>query len=314
MRSYTSGSKTLSPTQAIVLLLVLTCCYLLALELAARLLLPHLSHTAGRIATDYLAAKKLPRKWADGSDSVLIVGNSLLADGIDRTDLKQRMPGYHVALYPFEATTYLDWYFGLRRLFAEGSRPSLVVLSVSLRHVLSDSTNEESFARFMMRIDDLMSVSRAAKLDMMSTSEYFFAHFSEWLATRAGIRNELLTKWLPGAQLLVERFWTRGSAVPVTAVHLAVERLREMRDLCNAYGARFALLVPPSPSVADPVRESVSEAAQVGVTVLLPYYPGEMPREAFRDGFHLNSQGAARFTERTAAELRRAFPPSPTPP
>jgi hypothetical protein len=289
MHLFTSGSKALNPTQAIVLLLALTGCYLCALELGTRLLLPHLSHTQHRIATDYPAARSLPRKWPDGSDSVLIVGNSLLVDGIDRTDLQRRMLGYHIALYPVEATTYLDWYFGLRRLFAEGSRPSVVILTVNVRHVLSDSTNGESFARFMMKMSDLMDVSRAAKLNLMSTGTYFFANLSEWLGTRVWIRNALLAEWLPDAPLLVVHLSTRGSEIPVTAMPLAAARLQKMRDLCNSYGAGFALLIPPYLDVGDLPSALVSEAAQLGVTVLLPYRPGEMPAADFADGFHLNS-------------------------
>src|SRR5437773_7527962 len=151
MRSSISDSRALNPTEAMVLLLALAGCYLGALELAARLLLPHLSQAQHRSAADYGVARSLPRRWPDGSASVLIVGNSLLVDGIDRVDLQRRMPGYHIALYPVEGTTYLDWYFGLRRLFSEGARPSLVILAVSVRHVLSDSTNGEAFARSIDR-------------------------------------------------------------------------------------------------------------------------------------------------------------------
>src|ERR1700686_686520 len=241
MRLSTSDSEVLNPSRAIVLLLALACVYLCTLEMATRLLLPYLSHTQHRLTTDYFVARSLPRKWPDGSDSVLIVGNSLLVDGIDRTDLQRRMPGYHVALYPVEATTYLDWYFGLRRLFAEGSRPSVVILTVNVRHLSSDSTNGEAFARSMMKMSDLMSVSRAAKLNMMSTSTYFFANLSEWLGTRVWIRNALLAEWLPGAPLLVVHLSTRAAAVPVTATHLPAARLQKMRDICQSYGAGFAL-------------------------------------------------------------------------
>jgi hypothetical protein len=313
MHLFTSGSKALNPTQAIGLLLALACGYLGALELATRLALPDISQTQHRIATDYLAARSLPRKWPDGADSVLIVGNSLLLDGIDRLDLQRRMPGYHLALYPVEATTYLDWYFGLRRLFAEGSRPSLVMLTLSVRQVLSDSTNGEAFARSMMRMSDLPRVSAAANLNMMSTGSYFFANLSEWLGTRTSIRNALLEEWLPSAPLLVAHFSTRGAAVPINRLHLAAARLQKMRDTCQSYGAGFALLIPPAPGAED-LASLLSEAGQLGVTVLLPYRPGEMPAADFTDGFHLNSQGAARFTERTAAVLRRAFPLSRTTP
>src|SRR5256714_14544750 len=176
MRSSISDSRALNPTEAMVLLLALAGCYLGALELAARLLLPHLSQAQHRIAAGFRVARSLPRRWPDGSASVLIVGNSLLVDGIDRVDLQRRMPGYHVALYPVEGTLYLDWYFGLRRLFSEGSRPALVILAVRVRGGLSDSTDGEAFARSMMNIRDLPGVSRAPKLDRMSPSGDSFAN------------------------------------------------------------------------------------------------------------------------------------------
>src|SRR5207237_4217747 len=289
MRSSISGSRALNPTEAMVLLLALAGCYLGALELAARLLLPHLSQAQHRIVADYRVARSLPRRWSDGSASVLMVGNSLLVDGIDRVDLQRRMPGYHVALYPVEGTLYLDWYFGLRRLFSEGSRPALVILTVSVRQVLSDSTNGEAFARSMMKMSDLMSVSAAAKLNMMSTSIYFFASLSEWLGTRVWIRDGLLAEWLPRAPLLAARLTTRGAAIPLTAVPLAAARLQKMRDLCNSHGAGFALLIPPELGAGDLAAALVAEAAQLGVTVLLPFRAGELPPVDFRAGFHPNA-------------------------
>src|SRR2546421_6278600 len=174
MRSSISGSKALTPTHAMVLLLALAGCYLGVLELAARLLLPHLSQAQHRIAADYRVARSLPRTWSDGSASVLIVGNSLLVDGIDRVDLQRRMPGYHIALYPVEGTLYLDWYFGLRRLFSEGSRPALVILAVSGRPAVSGSNGGEALARILMDMSDPPEGSRGAKADIVSTTRYFF--------------------------------------------------------------------------------------------------------------------------------------------
>src|SRR5204862_2696796 len=246
----------------LVLVLGLAGCYVGALESAARLLQPHLSQAQHRIAGDYRVARSLPRRWPDGSASVLIVGNSLLVDGIDRVDLQRRMPGYHVALYPVEGTLYLDWYFGLRRLFSEGSRPSLVILAVSVRHVLSDSTNGEAFARSMMNMSDLPEVSRAAKLNTMSTGSYFFANLSEWLGTRAWTRDALLEKWLPGGPLLAAHMWTRAAALPVTAPHLAAARLQKMQDPCNSYRGGFSSLSAPALHARATVPALVAEAAR----------------------------------------------------
>jgi hypothetical protein len=206
MHSSTLDSRNARPNQALVLLLALALCYACALELATRVVLPRISHLEGRLAADYAAARHLTPKSADGSVSLLIVGNSLLLDGIDRKDLQRRLPLRHVVVYPIESTTYLDWYFGLRRLFAEGSRPATVIVALTPQQVLSGSTDGERFARSLMQMSDLPRVARAAKLDAMTTSDYFFANLSAWLGARTTVRNALLNSWLPNAPSLVARF------------------------------------------------------------------------------------------------------------
>ena len=68
-------------------------------------------------------------------------------------------------MYPIEDTTYLDWAYGLRRLLAGGSRPSVVVMCISAKHLLSDATDGEGFAYFLMRLRDLPEVARGRALE-----------------------------------------------------------------------------------------------------------------------------------------------------
>ena len=90
-----------------------------------RTVVPRMSKGQQREVEDRRAAVLLQPRMPDGSTSILVVGNSLLLHGIDRARLQREMGSrYHVVLYPIEGTTYLDWYFGLRRLFADGARPS----------------------------------------------------------------------------------------------------------------------------------------------------------------------------------------------
>ena len=85
-----------------------------------------------RMAQDARLAGKLTPQSAGGARTVLLIGNSLLEQGVDRQELQERMrPHYAVSYYPIEGTTYLDWLYGLRRLFAGGARPSAVVLCIS---------------------------------------------------------------------------------------------------------------------------------------------------------------------------------------
>jgi len=236
-----------------------------------------------------------------------VVGNSLLLRGIDRARLQRAMGSrYHVALYPIEGTTYLDWYFGLRHLFADGARPSMLVLCISVRQLVYDQTAGEGFAHTMMSIADLPAVVRASHLDMMTASAYFFANRSAWLGGRSSLHNGLLERWLPNASTLARFLTVRDpaslSADPAT-ISRALQRLGDAASLCGSYGARFVFLVPPSLNPSDPAEAVRSAAELTGLPVLVPYRSGEMPGAAFSDGFHLNPDGAVLFTDRAATAL-----------
>ena len=272
-----------------------------------RVELPKFSELLRRETHDRNAALATRPMMSDGSVSVLMVGNSLLLAGIDRVRLAQTMgPQFHAVLYPIENTDYLDWQFGLRRLFAEGARPSAVVLVMDQFQMLSDQTKGEEFAYSLMQIGDLPAVVRASHLDTMTTSAYFFSHFSALLGQRAHLRNGLLSRWLPNANELALHLTARN-APPMNASQSAVQevigRLKEMQRLCLEYRADFIYLVPPSLNPANPAKTVRSTAAQDDVKVLVPFLPLELPEVDFSDRYHLTSDGAELFTDRVARTL-----------
>lgn len=307
MRSSISDSKGLNARAAIVLLLGTLVLYFCVLEASTRLIVPSFSEGERRMRNDYRAALALLPTTPAGSRTVLVVGNSLLLRAVVRSQLENNLPRtYAVRLFPIEATTFFDWYFGLRRFFAEGSRPGVVILCMSLRHLTSDSTDGARFAHFMMQWTDLPEVKKTTGLDMMNASNYFFANMSSWLGMSSSVRNALLEKLIPDAASLVADF-AQVQPVPLAAnpavIRRSLERLRELKDLCETYGAHFIMLIPPTLNRTDPAPAVALAAGNEGISVLIPYQPAELPAKAFSDGFHLNRQGAELFTSRLGKEL-----------
>jgi len=300
--SSTSDSKDVSASAAIAILLAALAVYFCVLEATMRLVVPLLSAGAQRELQDNRAALALRPTTSQGSRTVLVIGNSLLLSGVVGPQLRHSLaPRYAVQLYPVENTRFLDWYFGLRRLFARGSRPAVVILCMNIRQLASNATAGEAFAHQMMQMSDLMQVQRLAGLDMMRTSDYFFANLSSWIGGRVYFRNGVLEKWVPHASMLVAHF-NEVDPTPITANPAingrALEHLRQIRELCRSRGASFIMLIPPARSRNDPAPTIAVAAAKEGIPVLVPYGPGEMPVEAFSDGLHLNPQGALLFTAR----------------
>jgi hypothetical protein len=307
MPSFTFNSKRFSSAHAIVLLLLALLLYFAALEFTMRTVVPRVSQVERRHNADYQAALGLSQRASTGLKTVLIVGNSLLQEAIDRDGLREMSSSrYRVVVFPIENTTYLDWYFGLHRLAMEGSRPDIVILCLNIRQLLSNSTNGEGFARSMMWTGDILEVAKTAGLDSTITSNYLFANLSAWLGGRWVIRNWVLEGWMPNARALVDLFTPQGTVTPIsleTIAERAIPRLKKLRDLCETFGAQFIFLVPPAVSGAESLTRIQSAAVDAKISLLIPFEPGEMPAATFSDGFHLNPKGARIFTERLAAQL-----------
>lgn len=299
---------------AMVLLVVAVACYFTGLEILARKVYPSHSAIAARIDSDLQATLQLRHVTASGRRTMLVVGNSLLLNGVDRELLRRSADSERISisLLPIENTAYLDWYFGLRRLLAEGSRPDIVAVCLTPRQLVSRATDGEFFARNLMQASDILLVQRAAGLDLTATSTYLLARYSAWLGSRAGVRNWLRSQAIPDMDELAPYFPERAGPMPMAQVvqDVAMHRLSDLSGLCSTVGCRVLLVVPPvaSKSAYDFLESVVKQAAANSeVPFVMPIAPGELPADMFADGFHLNSRGAAVFTPAFARSLSAAI-------
>ncbi len=312
MPSSTSSSEARAATRAIAILLAAIFVYCAGLELVTRRGFSRVSRIQRRIYEDLSAARSIAPPVLNDPPSLLVVGNSLLLDGVNRASLKKDLaPNYQLNLLPVENTQFEDWYFGLRRLFAEGARPSIVVLCLSTRQMMSRGTDGEYFAHYLLQGRDLLAVKKESQLDNTMTSAYFFANRSAWLGSRAQIRNWLLQEIMPGLEHLIGYFPAKTPPMPPEdqVVAGALPHLLALDQLCKANGARLVVLVPPTLRNDDASADVQGSAAHDGIPVLVPLRPTDVTPDDFHDGFHLNSRGAARFTHRLALELLQTLNP-----
>lgn len=293
-------------TRAFLLLLAALVFYMCFLEVVTRIGFPRFSHIQRRITNERQEARALTPLTPEGAKTVLLVGNSLLVHGVDPTRLRREAaPEYETSVYAVENTQYLDWQFGIRRLVAEGSHPAVLVVCLSTRQLISKGTDSDYFAHYMMQERDLLEVQREASLNLTGTSDYFFAGISAWLGSRASIRNWLLLKLMPNADQLLAYFPEKAPVLPSgdALIEKSLRRLSSLQSYCDREKIRFIFLIPPSPRPSDLPEDLKMAAERVGITVMVPYQPAEMPASYFEDGFHMNPQGAAAFTERLAKML-----------
>ena len=298
-------SRGLSSRTGLILLLSGVFLILAGLELFSPRILMRFSRIQRRITREMAQAKHLP-PVNDGHPTVLLVGNSLLNEGVKIDSLRSDLASdYSVSRLVIEQTHYLDWYFGLRRLLEEGSHPSIIILTLDPSQLASPFTMDESFARRQMSIHDFPLVVREAHLDRTTASNYFFAHWSNWLGDKGFIRQAVMILLVPHFRELGGRIADHGSHVNDRERLLAAaqQRLPQLADLAQSYGVQIVVLFPPA------LRENYSvDIQKVGATlnvpILVPSLPGEFSRDLYKDGYHLNDKGAEIFTARLTQALR----------
>jgi hypothetical protein len=305
MHSSTSNSRTPCRRDIVVLLLAcgLVCAFI---ETGTEFVFGRISHIEHRREAEYQRAVNMRR--SENAQSVLIAGNSLLLEGVDFPQLQQEAGGeMDLRRTVVEGTFYLDWYYGLRRLFAEGSRPDVVVLVLNPIQLTSRSVGGDYTAHFLVDWNDILQFAQDTGADRNRTSSLALARLSFFYGARAEIRTWLLGRILPDLPVLTHNLQSSPKGLPADTLRdVAAQRLGRLRQLCQDNRAALVFVIPPSNE--DMGTASVTEvAATEGIRVLVPIGPGVLPLSDYSDRFHLNSSGAAKFTTALAAGLRQVL-------
>jgi hypothetical protein len=303
------GERKLLPTRShVIVLLVLIAISCLAIEAGTALFVGRVSRILRRFEAQRAQALQV-RKSGASSPSVLLVGNSLLEHGIDLPLLQTKVGGSaQVTRYAVSNTGYLDWYYGLRRLFREGSRPDVVIVMLNPRQFMSRSIAGDYAVHSMVDARDLMKLAADLGSSNTEASSLVAEHASAFYGSRSDIRTWALHIVLPRFEE-VRRLMSPPSSQLPSDDEIAERigaRLDAMRRVCAEYGTFMMVLVPPALN-RDGSEGLKRAAARLDIPVLAPYAPGELAADLFSDGLHLNEQGAARCTGRVANMLRSDF-------
>jgi hypothetical protein len=244
---------------------------------------------------------------ASDDPHMAVLGNSLMLEGVDVSLLRTKIePVYTPVPYFVLATNYYDWYFGLRRLFAEGMRPRYVLLGLSPNQLASPGIRGDISARYLFQQSDLIEVVRKTHMDATTASGFLLSHYSEFYSTREITRSFFLSRFLPSvSELLHNRLGTLHDPEIKEAVlgPRAADRLTALDQLCRANGSHFVFVVPPSYQKGAGIIRQIGR--ERGITVLVPVAEGEFDASYYQsDGIHLNSKGSQVFTARLVASLR----------
>src|SRR5690349_5994808 len=134
-----------------ILATLLGCCA--GIEAGTRFLLARLSRIEHRVMNEHASAVQLQ---PTSSSPILLVGDSLLLMDVDMNALiRTAPPGLHFQRFSIEQTFYLDWLFGLRRIFSEGVRPTAVILCMAPNSFVSTASRGDYTAYHLLGLRDI---------------------------------------------------------------------------------------------------------------------------------------------------------------
>jgi len=296
-------------------LLVAICALLIAaFEFLSDFLLKHHSETYARVSRQYAEAAKMRPADPGEPTSVLMIGNSLLLEGVD-VDRLQKLTSSKMHIYPIflEATGYYDWFYALQRLFREGAKPEVVVLGVGVNSFLANSVRQDFVPLMLFDMRDSLGVASDLKMDRTATSNLLLAHSSVFWDTRTVLRTQILRHAIPHYAELVLLLKPQPAIPPPHQFQTtANSRLARLHELCEAHGAKLIILVPPTPSSEDAVRQMTLASRTAGVDILVPIDPTVLSVKYYQsDELHLNSEGAQLFTSALATFLPKTLDHEP---
>jgi len=264
------------------------------------------SATYRRVSRQYADALSARRSKDGEPTSVLMVGNSLLLDGVDVPRLRASTSD-RLRLYPIflEFSSYYDWLYALDRLFRLGSRPDVVVVGLGPDSLIENAVRAEYSPLLLLDADDVRRVSDDVGLDRTASVNLLLAHWSTFWDLRRVFRVQLMRHLIPYA----EDFFAvvrprRDASFPSDGRVEAARRLRQLQTLTGKYGSRLIFLIPPTPASETGIRSVTVAARTVGVNVLVPIDPVTLSESCYQpDGIHLNTDGATRFTSALVRNL-----------
>jgi hypothetical protein len=243
-----------------------------------------------------------------------MIGNSLLLQGVD-VDRLQKLTSRQMQIYPIflEGTGYYDWFYALQPLFRQGAKPQVVVLGLGVDSFIANSVRQDYVPLMFFDMRDSLGVASDLKMDRTATSNLLLAHSSVFWDTRTVLRTQILRHAVPHYTELVSLLKPQPAIPPPHQFQtIANSRLEQLRELCQAHGTKLIILVPPTPSSEDDVRDLTIASQKAGVDTLVPIDPTALSAKYYEaDELHLNPEGAALFTSALATFLPQTIAREP---
>lgn len=285
--------------------------FLLILEAALSVLNPLLSLDVRHFLELDSMVEKLS---ASEQDQVVFVGNSLTRHGVELSLLEAGFPKQGVTLIYPDDTTVTEWYWIFRsKLAAVDSRVTQLIMIFAPGQLSDRVLQNENIVRLAMltpteQLGDLISYEA---LDFAQSVDLILSHFSHLHASREKVKRRLMDL-LPHYRLASREInlhmqrAAKGKGEETEPGYRHLQGLLQQRRLPGLQIVLIAAPLPGKPIIKAPLRRVIEQAPQA--VLIDGNQIADITADDFLDGFHLNRQGAEKFTHHVVQALGQAKP------
>lgn len=307
-----------SDRRQILWLLVVLGAVLAMAEVGARYLVPRISKIDSRTYSEHRAANEISLH-GEGRRTILIVGNSLMRSGIDVPVMQNILrPEWEFRRFIVESTGYLDWYYGLQKLFETGNRPYAVIVMLDPLQLLVNETRGPYSSYWLFSARGALNAGIEAGYHPTEISGMFVGHFSAYYGKRLEIRKVAFQKIVPDALALTTLLLPEPiSTNKITTAQIETigrGHLQRLKELCDSYGIRMIFIVPPTQKPGHIRDDLVDLTNRLGLsepTLDVQFEPSNnytgnvWPDRYFdSDHWHFSEQGSKAYTSRLGPALK----------
>ncbi len=303
------------PTEAKVLGLVLGT--ILVSELAMRSVESRLSRDIEHLQQFKKIVARLDSQKSQNTHTVLVVGNSLVREGIQpetfrKTTVDQiRTPVAIERLHP-DSTAFAEWYYAIDRfVLAEHLSPNAIVLVFQGGHLRDAPTHHvNELGRYYCGPEQLPDLARFDLRTLEPWLQFYVCSVSSSLTNHERVERRVLNSLVPnyrdGIQELNRRSQRQiAKADEVVSYH----RLSKLIQMLQSRQIAIVLVEIPiqNPTPIDP--ELAQLAIEKDILLVKSSQVATLTRDDFTDGLHMNASAAERYSQELAIAIdwRRVF-------
>jgi hypothetical protein len=263
----------------------------------------------------------LSKRLVEGEGQlVLVLGNSLVRDGVNVDILEAEMRAQGVAPIHIERTYMMntiinDWYYAFKHHFVDTGRlPGALVLCFSNNHLEDASIQRPLVARYYSSPRDIPQIFSEDVPDFDGRIDFLLSVGSASFTHRTNVGRRILDTLIPhyrASAMRINNALTDEARKRSLGYQPTYHRLEEFLRMAAGHGVRVVLVAMPVESLYQINPQIKRTAEATGATFIDSRLAEGLSEESYSDGMHMTSSGAAIYSRSLARQLADYFKRTP---